>query len=282
VSPSSFSCANIGGNQVQLTVVDVNGNASQCLALVTVSDNLPPVLACQNISLALDNTGNAQLLPIQIYNSAGSSDNCGTVNLVSASPSLFDCGEVGANTVTLTANDGKGNVASCQATVTVTAFFPPMSVQVTPETCGSGPGSITVVLTGASSSVQIGYSINGGATWQFNESFPGVSSGVYTVQAYATGTYACPSPPLTVVVPGTGATQQNNWTGGAGNGNSDWTNPANWSLSAMPTFCHDLVIPQGFNPVVPAGVNAVGSTLQVDLNATLTTQGTGTLTVQKF
>jgi hypothetical protein len=282
VSPSSFSCANIGGNQVQLTVVDVNGNASQCAALVTVSDNTPPVLACQNSSLALDNTGNAQLLPIQIYNAAGSSDNCGAVNLVSVSPSQFDCGEVGANTVTLSANDGKGNTSSCQATVTVTAFFPPMSAQVTPEVCGSEPGSITVVLTGASSSVQIGYSINGGATWQFNESFPGVSSGVYTVQAYATGTYACPSAPLTVAVPSTGATQQNTWTGGAGAIDSSWTNPANWSLGVVPTFCHDVVIPGGFDLVVPAGVNGVGSTLQVDLNATLTTQGAGTLTVQRF
>ena len=282
VSPSSFGCANIGGNQVQLTVVDVNGNVSQCAALVTVSDNTPPVLACQSISLALDNTGNAQLLPIQIYNSAGSSDNCGTVNLVSVSPSLFDCGKVGANTVTLTANDGKGNASSCQATVTVTAFFPPMNAQVTSEVCGSGAGSITVVLTGASSTAQIGYSIDGGATWQFNGAFPSVTSGVYTVLANATGTYPCPSPPLTVVVPASGSSQLNTWTGAAGNGDSNWTNPANWSLGAKPTFCHDLVIPGGFNVVVPGGINAAGSTLQVDLNATLTTVGSATLTVEKL
>jgi hypothetical protein len=156
-----------------------------------------------------------------------------------------------------------------------------MSAQVTPEVCGSGPGSITVVLTGASSTAQIGYSIDGGATWQFGESFPSVTSGVYTVLANATGTYACPSPPLTVVVPGSGSSQQNTWTGGAGNGDSNWTNPANWSLGAKPSFCHDLVIPGGFNVVVPAGVNAAGSTLQVDVNATLTTQGNSTLTVEK-
>jgi len=48
----------------------------------------------------------------------GSSDNCGIPTL-SVSPSGFDCTNLGANTVTLTATDTYGNDSTCQAIVTV-------------------------------------------------------------------------------------------------------------------------------------------------------------------
>ena len=43
VSPSMFSCSNIGNNTVTLTVTDVNGNVSYKTAVVTVQDKLGPV-----------------------------------------------------------------------------------------------------------------------------------------------------------------------------------------------------------------------------------------------
>jgi hypothetical protein len=72
-------------------------------------------------------------------------------------------------------------------------------------------------------------------------------------------------------VPATGPTEQHIWTSGTGPGNQDWENPANWNLGRKPDCCHDVVI--------PAGAQAVGNTLQVDLDATLTTDGTATLTI---
>ncbi|MBK6352820.1 MAG: HYR domain-containing protein [Saprospiraceae bacterium] len=42
--PSSFTCANIGPNNVNLRATDECGNVGTCLAVVTVVDNLPPVI----------------------------------------------------------------------------------------------------------------------------------------------------------------------------------------------------------------------------------------------
>ncbi|MFQ5447251.1 MAG: MopE-related protein, partial [Saprospiraceae bacterium] len=80
-------------------------------------DNTPPSVTCKPATAALDANGSASITPSDVYDSG--SDNCGTVNLVSVSPNAFDCGDLGANTVTLTVNDGNGNTATCTATVTV-------------------------------------------------------------------------------------------------------------------------------------------------------------------
>lgn len=113
---SSFTCANIGANTVILTASDAGGNTSTCSATVTVADNIAPTAVCQNISVTLSG-GTASITPAQINN--GSTDNCGTVNLVSVSPSTFTCSSAANTTVTLTVNDGHGNSASCTAIVSV-------------------------------------------------------------------------------------------------------------------------------------------------------------------
>lgn len=116
LSNTSFTCSNIGTNTVVLTATDGSGNTATCSAAVTVTDNIAPVAVCQNISVTLSG-GVTTITPAQVNN--GSSDNCGTVNLVSVSPNTFNCSNIGNNTVTLSVNDGKGNTASCQATVTI-------------------------------------------------------------------------------------------------------------------------------------------------------------------
>jgi hypothetical protein len=45
-SPNSFNCANVGPNNVVLTVTDVHGNSATCNATVTVQDIIPPSLVC--------------------------------------------------------------------------------------------------------------------------------------------------------------------------------------------------------------------------------------------
>ena len=59
VAPNAFTCANIGGNPVTLTVSDINGNVSTCAATVTVEDNVPPVALCSDLTVTLDASGNA-------------------------------------------------------------------------------------------------------------------------------------------------------------------------------------------------------------------------------
>jgi hypothetical protein len=61
VSPSTFTCADIGENMVTLTATDVDGS-STCTAIVTVVDSGDSLAAvCQDITVSLDNSGNASI-----------------------------------------------------------------------------------------------------------------------------------------------------------------------------------------------------------------------------
>ncbi|WP_219011089.1 HYR domain-containing protein [Aquimarina litoralis] len=113
---STFDCTNIGANNVVLTVTDAAGNNDTCTAIVTVEDNVLPIMVCQDITILLDGTGNATITAAQIDN--GSSDNC-SIDNVSLDQSSFTLADLGNNTVTLTAEDASGNSASCTAKVNV-------------------------------------------------------------------------------------------------------------------------------------------------------------------
>ena len=120
VSPSTFTCANVGANTVTLTVTDVNGNVSTGTAIVTVTDVILPTVVSQNITVNLDANGLATITAAQINN--GSSDNC-SIATINVSPSTFTCANLGANMVTLSVTDASGNVATASATVTVAIDF---------------------------------------------------------------------------------------------------------------------------------------------------------------
>jgi len=113
---SSFDCSEVGANTVILTVTDASGNVSSDTATVTVLDTLAPAIQTQNTTVYLDASGQATITVGDINN--GSLDNC-SIATVTLDSTDFDCGEVGANTVTLTITDIYGNVASDTAVVTV-------------------------------------------------------------------------------------------------------------------------------------------------------------------
>ncbi|HIB48693.1 MAG TPA: HYR domain-containing protein [Flavobacteriaceae bacterium] len=126
VSPNTFSCADVGTPQtVTLTVTDASGNTSTCTSMITVEDVLPPTAICQDITLILDASGNATLIPSDI--DGGSSDNCGIASL-SASQTAFTCDDIGPNDVILTITDDSGNTSSCTAIVTVSEAIDPIAV----------------------------------------------------------------------------------------------------------------------------------------------------------
>ncbi len=275
LNPAVFGCADQGPNPVVLTVTDVNGNSSTCQAVVTVTDQAGPLLVCQDIHIALDTVGNAQLLPIQVFDAQLSGDNCGTVQLTGVSPSAFSCGNIGANTVVLTAVDDQGNPASCQAVVTVDPYFGPLTVDIIPEVCGETLGGLTLNVSSIYQQLLL-YSVDGGATFQFSPVFTGLSSGNYGMVVQAPGTAGCVLGPEPVVVPAVGALL-NTWTG-AGDGIS-WGQSANWSLGIVPVLCHNVVVPAGAGVLVPAGLTAVGNTLQVDPAGVLTVETTGELLI---
>ena len=73
-------------------------------------------MACQNITVQLDASGNATIAAIDVDN--GSSDNC-SVSSLSLDITDFTCANLGDNTVTLTVTDQSGNSDSLSATVTI-------------------------------------------------------------------------------------------------------------------------------------------------------------------
>uniref|UniRef100_UPI0030DD93C1 gliding motility-associated C-terminal domain-containing protein n=1 Tax=uncultured Winogradskyella sp. TaxID=395353 RepID=UPI0030DD93C1 len=120
VSPSIFTCNELGANTVVLTVTDVNGNSATAIATVTVIDNLQPIAVAQDVTVSLDEFGEAFIDVDMIEN--GSTDNCG-IDTLMISETMFTCDNVGLNTVTLTITDNSGNVGTTTATVTVVNTF---------------------------------------------------------------------------------------------------------------------------------------------------------------
>jgi hypothetical protein len=130
LSEMDFACEDVGLHVVTLTVTDVNGNSSTCTSNVTVQDNTNPTAVCvtETITASLDENGMASITDEQIEN--GSTDNCG-VQSTFASPTDFDCSNIGANTVTLTVTDVNGNTSTCTSTVEVVDELGPVG-----ENCG--------------------------------------------------------------------------------------------------------------------------------------------------
>ena len=151
VAPNSFDCTNIGANAVVLTVTDTKGNTATCNATVTVEDAMAPTAVCQDIFADLDGTGHVSIVAADVDN--GSSDNCGAVNL-SIDKANFDCTNLGANTVTLTVDDGHGNSSTCTATVTVRDLIAPTA------TCANK----TIQLDGTGHASIVAADIDGGST----------------------------------------------------------------------------------------------------------------------
>jgi hypothetical protein len=125
VVPSTFTCSNLGNNNVVLTVNDGNGNTATCTAVVTVIDNLQPIMACKPASLVLNASGQATLTVAQVNNN--SIDNC-TLASLSLSASTFTCANLGSNSVVLTGIDQSNNSASCTSTVTISDNIAPTMI----------------------------------------------------------------------------------------------------------------------------------------------------------
>lgn len=72
-----FDCGDIGGNTVYLTVTDEHGLSSSCSATVTVEDNVPPVVAIDELEVVLHENGEYVLTEDDLdLVRASVSDNC--------------------------------------------------------------------------------------------------------------------------------------------------------------------------------------------------------------
>lgn len=112
-----FDCSNWGVNVVTVTINGPLGWSITCDAEVTITDPHPAQPACMPATIEIPAGGVATVVPTDIF--AGGFDNCGIINLVSVSPNMFYCAQIGVHTVTLTVNDGHNNISTCDAQVTI-------------------------------------------------------------------------------------------------------------------------------------------------------------------
>ena len=117
LSKTTFTCANVGPNQVTLTVRDNSGNTATQTVTVLVVDNTAPRIQAAGFQTQLQN-GMRTIQAADI--DYGSTDDCGIAS-IRISPSTFTCANVGPNPVTITVTDNSGNVATQTVTVIITA-----------------------------------------------------------------------------------------------------------------------------------------------------------------
>ena len=151
VTPSNFNCDNLGQNVVVLTVTDNNNNTSTCTAIVTVIDEIAPVCILRDVTINIEG-GTSVTLDASILDD-GSFDPCGTIVSFTSNPSVFDCEDLGQNTVVVTVTDNNGNTTTCSATVTVTENSPPVCV----------PQDITIDLVNGNSVSITAAQVDGGS-----------------------------------------------------------------------------------------------------------------------
>ena len=111
-----FDCTHVGLNEVQLTVLDVNGNSASALSGVTVLDTVSPAVTLQDIVVELDENGAVSIALDDVLVEA--TDACGIQSMV-LDVDAFDCNTTGDNEVTVIATDVNGNSTVRTANVVV-------------------------------------------------------------------------------------------------------------------------------------------------------------------
>ncbi len=118
----------IGQTVVTWTVADQNGNAGFCTQIVLVVDQSPPSISCpqaKTLNAAPNLCGISSQSSAIAGDPAFAFDNCGTPTVINnAAPTI----PVGINTLTWTAIDAFGNMATCQQVITVVDNQPPVIV----------------------------------------------------------------------------------------------------------------------------------------------------------
>ncbi len=113
----------VGTTTVTLTADDGNGNTATCSFSVNRLDLTAPSLSCPTTqTLVLDASCTATL---PLYSAINPTDNCGTPSVTQSPLAGSTVSGVGTTTVTLTADDGNGNSASCTISVNRVDSTPP-------------------------------------------------------------------------------------------------------------------------------------------------------------
>jgi len=118
-----FGCGDIGLNEVTLIVTDEAGNSTTCATSIMIEESIVPVCQTQDITVSID-SGTSITVPSNMIDD-GSFDNCSEVEF-SPENYVFDCSQLGSNTVTLTVTDESGNSSTCTAEIVVEETVEPV------------------------------------------------------------------------------------------------------------------------------------------------------------
>lgn len=143
--------SHIANTIVTLTAKDEAGNSHNCVFVVVPKDQIAPVIACPADADVAVNVNCEFILTDQTL-SAITTDNCSNSITVTQSPSIGTTLN-SATLVTLTANDGNGNTATCNFTLTPDDLTPPVVICSTDievdfdQNCGFAVGDYIGMIT---------------------------------------------------------------------------------------------------------------------------------------
>jgi hypothetical protein len=155
---------------------DGHGNTTTQPQTVIVADATPPTIVCRDASVTLDENGAATIAAAELVETA--TDNCGTVNILSAEPDTFTCDDIGPNSILVTVDDGHGNISTCTATVNVLGGVVITRQPVSLSVCERQSVTFSVETDGAGAAYQ----------WRFRSTpIPDATAPTYTIRRAGPG-----------------------------------------------------------------------------------------------
>ena len=134
----SFTCDDIGVQNIPVTIFDGNGNSTTEAASIVVLEEIAPQIDCSQSSV-VTNSCEPVFYPVPL-----ATDNCSLafVELIDglASGSVFN---PGVSTVTYRATDDCGNTSDCSFTITINNDLA-FTANILEASCFDGDGSITI------------------------------------------------------------------------------------------------------------------------------------------
>ncbi len=136
-----------------LLAMDKSGNDTGPYSLsvlseqVGIGDNLPPTLAYQDLTLALDEFGVASMEAADLDN--GSTDACGSLSF-DVNINTFTCSDIGTNEVSFVVTDNSGNTVSASVAITIVDNMAPVINAVPADVtvnCNSIPSAPSLTAT---------------------------------------------------------------------------------------------------------------------------------------
>ncbi len=278
VSPSSFTCANVGNNTVTLTVTDAAGATSTATANVTVTT--PPAATLTSLSPSSGSVG--QTITASGTNLSGATGL--TVN--GAAATISNLTATGFTFVVPAGASNAGNVVvtlPCNQTRSIAfSVCRPQAIaqNVSVELGADGTANVTPAAVNNGSTANCGFAAGGGLSVSpstFTCANLGNNAVTLTVTDAAGNTSTAPAT-VTVTLPSTVTTTT--WNGSV---STDWNDCRNWSFGKVPNATTNAVIPvvaSGRYPSLSAGTYNVqnqtmasGTSLTLGAPATLRVSG---------